>query len=518
MRLRLIILVLALEASAWGQGSVSTGTPITFDQNGHILQNAQVAFCTKYPGVATNPPCGEAGNALATIYTDITLGTACSGSAGSPLNNVGSPSVGAGCSNPGTPSNGNVVAYTQPGLYWVEYYGFGIVTQASPVIFPASLTPPVVIGTGAPNTSITPLTFSSQNGTSSVFLTGSTATAPYNNFSCWEGTIMFTAGIVPMCVRFDAMTKLGVDVQAGTTVGIFKSVRSTNSGGTANDNSTNQDALVVNSSGNDATASANEIGIDTAAQSGFTGAGTHTTEALQASVSSGRAPGWFGDATHDYTIVQANILKASATQDGTVALGIDSSTVGKGFLAGAYIASVRNFGLGFLNGQAVPSAALWAAQAVNYGLFCGAGITNIPWSSNPVNVPIFANNPANCIAAGPSALSSGTSSNIRWISTSAGGAEQDWDSLHSPDGILHFKFAGADKFTFDNNGNGVLTGASTATKFCMTANLCWTSGAGVPSAGSCTAANGGSLYSRTDGNTTTTLYVCDNATHAWTPK
>jgi hypothetical protein len=52
----------------------------------------------------------------------------------------------------------------------------------------------------------------------------------------------------------------------------------------------------------------------------------------------------------------------------------------------------------------------------------------------------------------------------------------------------------------------------------LSANVSWTSGAGVPGAGSCVAANGGSLYSRTDGDATHTLYVCDNSTHTWTPK
>lgn len=46
----------------------------------------------------------------------------------------------------------------------------------------------------------------------------------------------------------------------------------------------------------------------------------------------------------------------------------------------------------------------------------------------------------------------------------------------------------------------------------------WSTGAGVPATNTCTAANGGSLYSRTDGSTTTTLYVCDNSTHTWSPK
>src|SRR6266850_578174 len=44
------------------------------------------------------------------------------------------------------------------------------------------------------------------------------------------------------------------------------------------------------------------------------------------------------------------------------------------------------------------------------------------------------------------------------------------------------------------------------------------SGAGVPSAGLCTTSKGGSLYFRTDGTTTTSLYVCDGATGTWTAK
>lgn len=52
----------------------------------------------------------------------------------------------------------------------------------------------------------------------------------------------------------------------------------------------------------------------------------------------------------------------------------------------------------------------------------------------------------------------------------------------------------------------------------LSANVTWSAGAGVPSAGTCTTAQGGSIYSRTDGTTTTSLYVCDNATGVWTAK
>lgn len=52
----------------------------------------------------------------------------------------------------------------------------------------------------------------------------------------------------------------------------------------------------------------------------------------------------------------------------------------------------------------------------------------------------------------------------------------------------------------------------------LTANVSIVSGAGVPAAGTCVAANGGSIWLRTDSDATHTLYVCDNSTHTWTAK
>jgi len=43
-------------------------------------------------------------------------------------------------------------------------------------------------------------------------------------------------------------------------------------------------------------------------------------------------------------------------------------------------------------------------------------------------------------------------------------------------------------------------------------------GAGAPAGGLCTTSTGGKLYLRTDGTTTTSLYVCDGATGTWTAK
>lgn len=84
--------------------------------------------------------------------------------------------------------------------------------------------------------------------------------------------------------------------------------------------------------------------------------------------------------------------------------------------------------------------------------------------------------------------------------------------------------AGVTVSDFGINGDGTTPtktfygSVNTSVGFNINGNVSWTDGAGVPSAGTCTSANGGSLYTRTDGGTTTTLYVCDNSTHTWTAK
>lgn len=64
----------------------------------------------------------------------------------------------------------------------------------------------------------------------------------------------------------------------------------------------------------------------------------------------------------------------------------------------------------------------------------------------------------------------------------------------------------------DNSGKG------TFQEMCLSAKPCWSSGKGVPAAANCTRDKGGSLYTRTDGGPTTTLYVCDGSTGTWSVK
>jgi hypothetical protein len=60
-------------------------------------------------------------------------------------------------------------------------------------------------------------------------------------------------------------------------------------------------------------------------------------------------------------------------------------------------------------------------------------------------------------------------------------------------------------------------GVIMAPTLALNSNLTWTSGAGVPSSGTCTSGTIGSLYSNTSGGATTTLYVCTSA-GTWTAK
>jgi hypothetical protein len=140
----LVCLIVFLSIFCLGQGSVSTGAPVVVNGLGQPLSGASVAICTSNPGT-TAPPCSS----LALTYTDITLGHACTGTAGTqPLNNQLNATVGTGCSNPGlTDGLGNAAAFSSAGTYWCQYYGPTITTSVVPCIFPASGT-----GTAAGNT------------------------------------------------------------------------------------------------------------------------------------------------------------------------------------------------------------------------------------------------------------------------------------------------------------------------------------------------------------------------------
>jgi hypothetical protein len=121
-----ITFAIVLLAASFVHGQVITATPLAINSSGGPAGSVLVTVCT------TNPGTGACGS-LATIYTDITITTACSGTL-QPLNNSTAPSVGAACSNPGYTDNlGNAVAYATAGQQlFCQYSAAAITTYTQP--------------------------------------------------------------------------------------------------------------------------------------------------------------------------------------------------------------------------------------------------------------------------------------------------------------------------------------------------------------------------------------------------
>lgn len=125
----LIASVLYSTALSFGQGTAAAAIPITINQSGAPIPSVLVTVCTTNPGTGACP-------VKATTYTDITIGTACSGTLKA-LNNLASPSVGSGCSNPGFSDGlGNVLVFAAAGANWCQFSGSGLTTYSQPCIFP----------------------------------------------------------------------------------------------------------------------------------------------------------------------------------------------------------------------------------------------------------------------------------------------------------------------------------------------------------------------------------------------
>jgi hypothetical protein len=61
-------------------------------------------------------------------------------------------------------------------------------------------------------------------------------------------------------------------------------------------------------------------------------------------------------------------------------------------------------------------------------------------------------------------------------------------------------------------------GKATFNGVCLSAQTCWSTGKGAPPATSCARGKGGSLYTRSDGGPSTSLYVCDGSNGTWLAK
>jgi len=116
--LQLALLLLSCAAIAQSQGVRYDN--ISLARGGFPAAGVTVAVCTQ-PANVTTTPCST----LATLYTDTTKSTACSGVLLPPPSTPSQP-----CSNPFlTDGLGNYHFYVTPGTYTIQIYGSGITTQ-----------------------------------------------------------------------------------------------------------------------------------------------------------------------------------------------------------------------------------------------------------------------------------------------------------------------------------------------------------------------------------------------------
>jgi len=128
----IIVAHLMLVVSSSIQAQYARYDNISLARGGAPAPGVTIAVCTQ-PAVTTTTPCSP----LATLGTDITGGTACSGLLLPP----GPP--GSACSNPLLSDGlGNYHFYVAPGTYTLQFYGSGITTNVQPDLS-------IGIGTGA---------------------------------------------------------------------------------------------------------------------------------------------------------------------------------------------------------------------------------------------------------------------------------------------------------------------------------------------------------------------------------
>lgn len=165
---KLLFLTFLSAGVAYAQGGRVDG--VAFARSGAPAPGATIAICTQ-PAVTTTTPCSP----LATLYTDRTLATPCSGTL-LPPNVPGSP-----CSNPMVADGlGNYHFYFQAGTYYtIQFYGAGI----TPNIAPDQALPG---GLFSPN---------SQNIT-------------FNGNLIFNGTTTFNSGIITNTLRVTGLTPL----------------------------------------------------------------------------------------------------------------------------------------------------------------------------------------------------------------------------------------------------------------------------------------------------------------------
>mgnify|MGYP000904022237 CR=1 FL=1 len=286
-------------------------------------------------------------------------------------------------------------------------------------------------------------------GSSTSYKTGLEVRFPLTHYEIYNGTPQSGAGFAHYGSRIDYHTKPSTDVQSSVGLAVIMQSKSTNTGGTATDNNTNQVAAVFNATAMDTASSASVTAVNVIGESLYTGAGTHTLNPFQVNINSHRAPGWFGETSKTYSAA-ATIINTGA-QNSTFALGIDTSTGGVGFLHGALISGVINAGVTIARNTVTPDTGVWVSAATTYGIYVGA--KNL-YQMNTGQTPAFdtSHNPAVGIALGQRAATSGQSNKLRFVSTNGASAELAADLFTDAAGDLNFSYAGTTKALITTNG------------------------------------------------------------------
>jgi hypothetical protein len=298
-----------------------------------------------------------------------------------------------------------------------------------------------------------------QGGTSGAYADGLTAAMGVYRDKLYNGTVQTGAGYQGYHMRLDTVTEDGVDV--GSTVGFASIMQaySTNTGGTATSNNTNQVAGLFNASAMDATASVGVYGLNAIAVSNFTGAVAQTVVGAEIDLSLARTGAFYASTAGSYAIGLAvqNVGSFSAT----VGVRINTSTSGIGWLHGIIASGLVSTGFTVARNTVTPHTGVWVSAAGTYGVYVGAKeLFTLESGSTPA---FDANhNPTIGIALGQRAATSGDSNKLRFISTDSGSDETNWDVYNVAGGAgvgtLEYQFGGSTKIAFASLGRILVNG------------------------------------------------------------
>lgn len=287
-------------------------------------------------------------------------------------------------------------------------------------------------------------------GSNSDYKTDVVSTKPLTSTKLFTGTPQTGPGFAAYGHRTDIYTKAGVDVASSVGFASVVNALSTNSGGSATNNNTNQVAILANASAQSTTASAPVTAINAIAASAHTGATWQQVVGVEVDVGAANPPGYFGDASKTTGFGVSCVLMGSSAYSATAAYGADTGKSGAGWLHGALLSGCVNTGVTIARNTVTPHTGVWVSAAGTYGVYIGAKPLH---QLQPGQVPTYSaqHNPAIGIALGQTAETNGRSNYLRFTATDGSSIEQHFD-LYSTATALLLRFAGSDKFAVSSTG------------------------------------------------------------------